>query len=349
MPPGRARREHACRRAADACGVRRSETASASLPRVVRQRQPTGEQLQADIDALQRFRDTYRDYLATAAGRDPYGLDVDPRELAADSRARLFELMPAAERAIEHSRVKMALRPPASIGGPPVTDLRSQVFAHESPPFLEGGALGGRPELPATARLLLDSIAQALGQLRDQQQRLGAQPAKRTVRAARRPTIFGHIARLKPALALAADLIAVVTFVLATGAYVVAHLGRESSRRDATVVGFVGGCPPFQIYAQNRWEPYGTAVRAKPSNLATIVATFPGNMSLSVNGWVHGRVAYADNRPPFDSDIWFHLSDDAGWVSYAGVRALPTARDPTGVADGGPPAPHPPKCEGGLG
>lgn len=114
------------------------------------------------------------------------------------------------------------------------------------------------------------------------------------------------------------------------------------------VAGFAGGCGPYQIYAQNRWAPLGTTVRSQPNVLSASVTTFPGNMSLSVNGWVHGRAAYPTNVPPFNSDIWFHLTDGIGWVSFGGVRALPTRPDPTAVADGGPPAPAPATCQGAL-
>lgn len=114
------------------------------------------------------------------------------------------------------------------------------------------------------------------------------------------------------------------------------------------VAGFAGGCGPYQVFAQDRWSPLGTTVRAQPNVLSASVATFPGNMSLSVNGWVHGRAAYPTNVPPFNSDIWFHLSDGVGWVSFGGVRALPTHPDPTGVADGGPPAPAPTRCGGAV-
>lgn len=30
------------------------------------------------------------------------------------------------------------------------------------------------------------------------------------------------------------------------------------------VMCLVGGCPPFGVYAQNRYQPYGAAIRAEP-------------------------------------------------------------------------------------
>ncbi len=93
----------------------------------------------------------------------------------------------------------------------------------------------------------------------------------------------------------------------------------------AAITGFSGGCPAFRVYAQNRWRPVGTAIRISPNALSTQVGSFPPNMVIAVNGWVHGRVGYATNEPPFDSDVWFHLADGAGWVSFAGVRMNPVS------------------------
>jgi hypothetical protein len=109
-----------------------------------------------------------------------------------------------------------------------------------------------------------------------------------------------------------------------------------------------GGCEPFQVFAQNRWDPVGTTIRAEPSVLSTQIGSFPPNMSISVNGWVHGRPAYPTNEAPWNNDVWYHLTDGAGWVSFAGVRATPVAHDPTGLADGGPAAAIAPACQGAV-
>lgn len=109
-----------------------------------------------------------------------------------------------------------------------------------------------------------------------------------------------------------------------------------------------GGCAPFQAFAPNRWGPVGTAIREQPSVLSTQVGSFPPNMSISVNGWVHGRPAYTTNVAPWSNDVWYHLTDGAGWVSFAGVRATPTSVDPTGLADGGASQAISPACEGAV-
>lgn len=117
---------------------------------------------------------------------------------------------------------------------------------------------------------------------------------------------------------------------------------------SGTVAGMSGGCPKYQVFAQNRWAPLGTAIRAQPNVLSTQIGSYPGNMSIAVNGWVYGRAAYPTNTPPWNSNIWFHLADGAGWVSFPGVRATPTSPDPTGRANGGDSAPAPATCVGAV-
>lgn len=113
------------------------------------------------------------------------------------------------------------------------------------------------------------------------------------------------------------------------------------------VVGFSGGCEPFRVIAQNRWKPYGTAVRAGLTVSATKIGSFAPNEPIYVDGWARGDVAYQYNSSPWNSNIWFHLADDSGWVSFAGVRELPTTPDPSSLdAYGGPPAPTPKTCRG---
>jgi len=113
------------------------------------------------------------------------------------------------------------------------------------------------------------------------------------------------------------------------------------------VVGFTGSCSRFRVYAQNRWQPYGTKKMNAPDPLSTQIGGFSPNQTIAVDGWVHGRVAYPNNQPPWNSDVWFHVAD-GGWVSFAGVRALATSNDPTGLAGGGPEAAAPPSCEGAV-
>jgi hypothetical protein len=122
----------------------------------------------------------------------------------------------------------------------------------------------------------------------------------------------------------------------------------SSDTATSSIVGMSGGCAPYQIFAQGRWRPTGTAIRSQPNVLSTIEGSFSANASISVNGWVHGRPAYTTNISPWNSDVWFHLTDGAGWVSFPGVRGTPIAFDPTGLADGGTPAADPKGCEGAI-
>lgn len=114
------------------------------------------------------------------------------------------------------------------------------------------------------------------------------------------------------------------------------------------VVGFVGGCEPFSVFAQNRWEPHGAARRVAPSRNAKQAGNFDPNQLVPIDGWVRTQPAYPSNTSPWDSDVWFHLADNSGWLSYAGVRADPTEPDPTGQAGGGRPVPTTQKCSGAI-
>lgn len=122
-----------------------------------------------------------------------------------------------------------------------------------------------------------------------------------------------------------------------------------SGTEAEAIVGFVGSCEPFRVVAQNRYNPPGARKLKAPDVLSTQVGSFGPNELIAVDGWVHGAVAYPTNSPPFNSDIWFHLADDSGWVAFAAVRANPTVLDPTGLdPDGGTPAATPSACEGAI-
>jgi hypothetical protein len=130
------------------------------------------------------------------------------------------------------------------------------------------------------------------------------------------------------------------------------HGATTSLLRDEAPPGvatLVGGCDPFTVFAQNRWTPLGTAVRDVPTPTAKKIKGFSPNELIGVDGWVRTRAPYPSNTPPWTSDVWFHLSHDSGWVSFAGVRADPTSPDPTGHdADGGRSAPTPDECSGSV-
>ena len=121
-----------------------------------------------------------------------------------------------------------------------------------------------------------------------------------------------------------------------------AHVLSQSSQD-----GIVGDCTPFNLYAQNQYEPYGTLLWASPSPTASNSPAFGPNQLITVDGWVRERTPYPSNQPPWDSDAWFHLADNSGWVTFAGVRATPTTPDPQGgYGPGSSPAPLDSRCAG---
>ena len=103
-------------------------------------------------------------------------------------------------------------------------------------------------------------------------------------------------------------------------------------------------CPVGGVLT-NRWQPYGTRKMDGPAVLADKIGGFSPNEIISVDGWVRGTPINAHKQPPFNSDIWLRLSDHSGWVAWAETRGVPTSEDPTGLADGGTPAPAPAACE----
>lgn len=111
----------------------------------------------------------------------------------------------------------------------------------------------------------------------------------------------------------------------------------------------VGGCERFNIYAQNQFDPRGTLIWETPSPSANNHRGFAANQLIAVDGWVRTRTPYPSNQTPWDSDVWFHLANGAGWVSFAGVRAVPTEPAPNGnFAPGTSPPPTDSRCSGTL-
>ena len=112
---------------------------------------------------------------------------------------------------------------------------------------------------------------------------------------------------------------------------------------------FSGGCAKFVVYAQNRYDPLGAATREDPSIVSKKIGGFAGNEAVPVDGWIHSeKPTYPTNSAPWNNDAWFHLANEAGWVSFPGVRGEPTSPDPTHghSLDGGQPAPLDANCQG---
>lgn len=139
-----------------------------------------------------------------------------------------------------------------------------------------------------------------------------------------------------------------VIMVIALSAPGLAALATPSTESGVkNIVGLSGGCVSYYVYGQNRWAPYGAAIRAAPNREARQLGAVAGNKLVYVNGWVQTESAQPSNYPPWNSNIWFHLTDNSGWISYPGTRAVPTPQDPSGQdSNGGTPAPTPAACEG---
>ncbi len=109
---------------------------------------------------------------------------------------------------------------------------------------------------------------------------------------------------------------------------------------------FVGGCAAFTVYAQNQFDPVGTKVWAEPRPTADNSHGFAPNELVKVDGWVRTQTPYPSNSSPWDSDAWFHLSNGAGWVSFAGVRSVPTDPSQGNFAAGPGAVPLDQDCDG---
>ena len=112
--------------------------------------------------------------------------------------------------------------------------------------------------------------------------------------------------------------------------------------------GSVGGCPAFNVYAQNQFQPFGTLRWTAPEPTAERSPGFSRERLAQFTGWVKAQSPYAGgNTPPWDADVWFHLADGSGWVTFVGARAAATVPDPeSGFGPGSDPVPLDPTCQG---
>lgn len=68
---------------------------------------------------------------------------------------------------------------------------------------------------------------------------------------------------------------------------------------------FEGGCEPFRLYAQNRWNPVGAAAREAPSVESAKIGSYAPNEIVVADGWVNtGIPAYPTNHSPWDSGVY---------------------------------------------
>lgn len=142
-----------------------------------------------------------------------------------------------------------------------------------------------------------------------------------------------------------------VMLLMSIAAVALGLIDRPSSTYAANgSVRITGGCHPFLIYGQNRWAPLGAKVLNAPRRDAEQIGTVGPNKIVYADGWVRTESGIPLDSPPWNSDVWFHLDHDAGWVDFGGVRALPTTPDPSGglSTDGGEPVPALAQCHAVL-
>lgn len=127
------------------------------------------------------------------------------------------------------------------------------------------------------------------------------------------------------------------------------HFSRSNSPSNSLSVPFSGECASHQIYAENLGSTK-IVIRAGPNPLSEQVGALSSVASIAVDGWTYGRAApAAAGVTPLESMIWFHLTDNAGWVSFASVRLYPTPYDPSGADPSQVHAVASATCEGSAG
>ena len=126
-----------------------------------------------------------------------------------------------------------------------------------------------------------------------------------------------------------------IAVIVGAAALLIQEEATTTTEREATTT---DECDRFAVYAQGRWTPYGAAVREEPFISSSRVRGIPPNVAISVDAWVETEAAYPDNSEPWDSAVWFRLSDGTGWVSFPGVRSRTSGPEGTdGPAGGGQP------------
>jgi hypothetical protein len=162
--------------------------------------------------------------------------------------------------------------------------------------------------------------------------------------------------RLVKAGLTAAGLALVLSGCGGSGAGPASSISTEASPVPAPTIthSVLDACAPFTVYAQNRWDLLGAAVRDQPDVTLPNKGGFAGNTIISVDGYYDtGLPLDAHNPAPFNNGIWLHLTPGAnngqeGFVSYRGVRAETTVPDPDPTnnppGDGGKPVVLRPEC-----
>lgn len=176
----------------------------------------TSAEFREHHDALAAFERDYRRYVNAQISAAQGHVSLSEGEYMA-LRSELLRRVARAGRGFQASGVQMALTPPPMFGGPVLTDLPGQVFAHESAPYANA-------EDPFDApRIVLDGISTAIGALEDRAQQAEKEEVARgqglgrvrNTASRHLPTLWGRFRRLPRGIATAADFITVGGFLIA--------------------------------------------------------------------------------------------------------------------------------------
>ncbi len=116
----------------------------------------------------------------------------------------------------------------------------------------------------------------------------------------------------------------------------------EATSTTLQIPGYIGGCQPFEVITQDRWDPRGAAIRDSPDIHAEQVGGFKGNIHIQVDGWVEAKEAYPLNPDPYKGEQWYHFVG-GGWMTRAALRSEETKYDKY-APDGGLLPALPPEC-----
>ncbi len=154
----------------------------------------TAKAYQAHREVLEQFESEYRQYV-DAQRRGLAGYAVDQAALGR-TRGELLRRVPRVARALEAADTRIVISPPPMFGGPLLTALAQQVFAHETSTY------GSGDDPFATADMVLDLFVTGLGVFDDRIEHaesvdgggpVGAAAGVRRIVGRGLPTLWGNL------------------------------------------------------------------------------------------------------------------------------------------------------------
>ncbi len=177
------------------------------------------EDLREHRSVLVDYERDYRDYVSALIHERESGTRLYDERIMQAKRTALVRRAARAGRALDASGVGLRMRPPDLFGGPVLTDLVSQVMAHETTTY---GSGRDPLEMP---KKVLDGLVTAIGALEDQAAQAEAKkPAGSSreprVREVRWPTLVGRLRHVPRGIGMIADLGGAVVVVAGLGKFV---------------------------------------------------------------------------------------------------------------------------------